>query len=226
MSHELAAAYALGALDPVEREEFEEHLRRCEACREEIETLQAAAASLAFATELPPAPEGLRDRIVEAAVAERPVVVPFRRRMVIPAIAAAGVAATAALAIWAATLSGDLGRERSARSADARALAILAAPDSRAVSVAGADGQLVVAPSGAAALVVRNLPEAPSGKAYEIWVIDASGPAPAGLFDGGPSSVVALSRPVPAGTRVAVTLERAKGADAPTGELLLRTASV
>ncbi len=84
----------------------------------------------------------------------------------------------------------------------------------------------MIAPGGNAALVVRSLPSAPSGKAYEIWVIEGTQPAPAGLFDGGPASVVALTRPVPAGARVAVTLERSGGVAQPTGQLLLRTEPV
>ncbi len=56
VSHEQAAAYALGALDDQERRDFEEHLAACQACADEIESLQGTASSLAFAGELPPAP--------------------------------------------------------------------------------------------------------------------------------------------------------------------------
>jgi anti-sigma-K factor RskA len=227
VSHEQAAAYALGALDDSERNEFEEHLADCEGCRQEIESLKGTAASLAFAADLPPPPPDLRERILEQAVAERAVVVPLRRRILLPAVAAAGIAAAVALGIWVASLSSSLDRERSARQADARALAILGAAGSRAVSLTGADGRLVVSSAGDAALVVRNLPTAPAGKAYEIWVIEGTAaPLPAGLFPGGRTNVVALTRRVPVGARVAVTLERARGSARPTGELLLRTEAV
>ena len=41
--HELSAAYALDALDPQEREEFELHLSTCPACREDYHGLLEAA---------------------------------------------------------------------------------------------------------------------------------------------------------------------------------------
>jgi anti-sigma-K factor RskA len=227
VSHEAAAAYALGALDDAEQREFQEHLTDCAECKQEIEALKGTAASLAFAADLPPAPPGLRDRILEQAVAERAVIVPLRRRIILPAVAAAGIAAAVALGIWVATLSNSLDRERSVRKTDARALAILAAPDNRAVSLTGAEGQLVVSGGGDAALVVRNLPAAPRGKAYEIWVIEGTAqPRPAGLFSGGRTTIVALKIRVPAGALVAVTLERSGGSARPTTQPLMRTQAV
>lgn len=227
MSHEAAAAYALGALDHAEEREFEEHLAHCDECQREIESLKGTAASLAFVADLPPPPPELRKRILEQAVAERAVVVPFRRRLVLPAVAAAGIAAAVALGIWVASLSSSLDRERSARRTDARALAVLAARDSRAVSLSGADGQLVVAGGGDAALVVRNMPAVPQGRAYEIWVLeDTAQPRAAGLFPGGRTSVVALKVRVPAGARVAVTVERAKGSTRPTSKPVVVTQAV
>ena len=58
---------------------------------------------------------------------------------------------------------------------------------------------------------------APRGKTYEAWIIPPGKAArPAGLFAGGGRSVVHLRGPVPAGAVVAVTVERAGGASAPT----------
>lgn len=227
MSHEAAAAYALGALDDAEQREFEEHLARCDECRQEIESLKGTAASLAFVADLPPPPPELRNRILEQAVAERAVVVPLRRRLVLPAVAAAGIAAAVALGIWVSSLSSSLDRERSARKSEARALAILAARDNHQVSLSGADGQLVVSGGGDAALVVRNMPAVPNGKAYEIWVLEGTAqPRPAGLFPGGRTSVIALKGRVPAGARVAVTVERSGGSARPTSKPVAVTQAV
>jgi anti-sigma factor RsiW len=41
--HGLTAAYALDALDPEERDAFEEHLAGCERCRVEVAELAGAA---------------------------------------------------------------------------------------------------------------------------------------------------------------------------------------
>ncbi len=80
----------------------------------------------------------------------------------------------------------------------------------------GRSGAVAVAPDGRAALAL-SVPRAPSGKAYEAWVIQARRAQRAGLFDGGSeTSIVGLDGRVPAGAVVAVTVERAGGVDQPT----------
>lgn len=211
--HELTAAYALDALDEPEEREFEEHLRTCEPCREELASLQATAGALAYAVESPPPPEALRGRILEQVRAERGKVVPLRRPRVVLG-AAAGLAAAAAAAaigfgLWSASLSDELDRTRAA-------LDVLADPAARSLELEGAAGRLVVREDGMAALVVSGLKAAPAGKTYEIWVIEDR-PRPAGLFDE-PGEVVLLDRPVPEDATVVVTVEDDGGVDAPTSE--------
>ena len=72
-------------------------------------------------------------------------------------------------------------------------------------------------PSREAALVAR-LPSPPHGKTYEAWVIAGGQPARAGTFAGG---TLVLSRRVPAGATVAVTVERRGGVNAPTTKPVL-----
>ena len=57
--HELAAGYALDALDPDERRLFEGHLGGCEQCRAELAAFEEAAAALALAVESPVPPPDL-----------------------------------------------------------------------------------------------------------------------------------------------------------------------
>src|SRR5258708_4007463 len=105
--HELTAAYALDALDPDEERAYEAHLAGCERCRKELSSFRDVAGSLALAVE-PAAPRAaLRGRILDAARAERPNVVPLRPRWAYPVAAVAAVAACAAigLGVWAAQLS-------------------------------------------------------------------------------------------------------------------------
>jgi anti-sigma-K factor RskA len=202
--HDLTAAYVLDALAADERREFETHLSECERCRTELAALSETVGALAYAAEGPAPPEELRDRILVAAREELPNVVAFRpRRTRLYAGAALAAAACAALAIglWAG-LSGGSGTRR--------------------VALDGANGSLVVkSSSGRAKLSVSDLAAAPTGKAYEIWVVDNGAALPAGLFVGGPGkAVVPLTRPVPPGALVAVTLERAAGAVTPTRPIL------
>ena len=219
--HELTAAYALNALDPAEEAEYEEHLRHCPQCREELTGFQETTAALAYAVEGPAPPAGLRDRIVDAALAERPNVVPMRRRALPIALgAAAAVAAGVAIAlgVWASSLSSSLDKERAARAQESDVVSLISDPESVHLPVTGADGTLVVSPTDEAALVLRDLERAPEGKTYEVWVIEGGDtPQPAGVFEGGGDmSVVKVGRPVPDGAVVAVTVEQDGGADQPT----------
>jgi hypothetical protein len=167
--------------------------------------------------EAPPPPPALKERILERARAERPNVVPLRRRWTLPTAAAAAVAASLAavgLGIWAARLSSQLDDERAA---NARLAEV--------VTLTGASGSLIVTPSGQATLVVKKLAPAPAGKTYEAWVIEDNVARRAGTFAGGEPTAFVLTRPVPAGAVVAVTLEVAGGVEQPTSNPLFTAKS-
>lgn len=225
--HDLVAPYALDALDEDEREQFERHLAECEQCRTQLAELQGAAAALAYAESRDPPPE-LRQRILDAARENGKVIELPRRRWLFPAtVATAAAAAVAAIAVgvWATSLSRDLDRERSAKESYARVFQLIG--DGKITPLADAEGGLLVAPDGEAALVVCGLQPAPEGKTYEAWVIAGETPRPAGLFRGGRGCPpVLLERSVPPGSTVAVTLERAGGAPRPTGRILVRSEAV
>jgi anti-sigma-K factor RskA len=214
--HELTAGYALDALDADERARYEEHLSSCEACREELEGFWSVSGSLAVAAGGPAPPARLRERILEEARSERPNVVPLRRRRltqrVLPAVAAVAAVAALGLGLWASSLSNDL-------DAAEERLAILSDPNARTVQTANGEAELVVAPTGKAALVVRKLAPAPEGKDYELWVFENGVPQPAGVFE--EPGVALLTRRVEPGQMVAVTLEPDGGVEAPTGAPLL-----
>ena len=218
--HDLTAAYALDALDEDEERRYEEHLRGCTACQDELASFWEASSSLAYAAGGPAPPVGLRDRILEAARAERSNVVPLQRRRsravpVVGAIAAVAASVAVGLGIRAAQLSESVDRNEAL-------IAILGDRGATNVAIPEADGRLVVSRTREAALVVGGLERAPAGKAYEAWVIEpGADPEPAGLFSGGPEdSVVRLERRVPPGATVAVTLEDEEGVERPTGRPL------
>jgi len=213
--HDLTAAYALDALEPDEARGYEEHLAGCERCREELASLQGAAGALAYAA--PPArpPEELRGRILAAARAERPNVVPLRpRSWTRPLALVAAVAAVAAivgLAVWNVSLHNRLDRTREAL---------------RGVPLTGATGSVVVS-NGSGALVVSHLGPAPAGKTYQAWVIKGGRASSAGTFSGGGRTIVfRLTRPLPAGAVVAVTLEPSGGVEQPTQKPIITSAPV
>lgn len=231
--HELTAGYALDALDPEERLAYEAHLRDCASCRDELASFAEVTAALAVASSGPvPKPE-LRGRILVAAQAEPQTVVLLepRRRRALPVVgAAAAIAAVVALGIglWAAGLSGDLDEAQTALEQQREAIAVLADPESRTVTLAAGDGRLEVDPDGRAVLVLGGLDPAPSGKTYEIWVIEGeAAPVPAGLFSGREGAeLVLVDETVDEGAVVAVTIEDAGGVDAPTTDPVLASEPV
>jgi anti-sigma factor RsiW len=213
--HELTAAYALDALDPDERRAYEAHLAGCPPCQDELASFAEVTGALAVAASGPAPRAELRERVLAAARAEPQVVVPFERKRRRTAPVLAGLAAVAAvvalaLGLWATLLSSDLDEARSA-------LDVLADPDARTVPLQTGSGRLVVDPRGRAVLVLGGLEKAPSGKTYEVWVIEDGSASPAGLFSapkkGDPVDVEGT---VDVGDVVAVTLEKAGGVPKPS----------
>ncbi len=210
--HDLTPAYALDALDPDDEREYEAHLGRCERCREELVGHREAAAALAYAAGPASPPPVLRGRILEAARADRPNVVPLRPRWAYPVAAVAAVAACAAIGfgVWAASLHSEL---------DSRNAAL------RGVPLSGAAGSVVIGGEGKAALVVSGLKPAPAGKTYEAWVIQDGKAYPAGTFDARTSTVtIRLKHAVPRGAVIGITIERTGGAAAPTMQPIVTSA--
>jgi anti-sigma-K factor RskA len=220
--HDLAAPYALHALEEEPTRAFEAHLGICPRCREEVASFRDTAAALAYGAEGPEPPASLESRILDAARAERQKVTALRPRWVVPA-AAAAVAAIAALAIWGTSLDRSLSHQQSARSRDGRILAILSDEKAQRISIPGANAALVVSPTRNAVLVASGLEPAPAGQTYEAWVVTGKRAEPAGTFHGGAGrTFTLLKRPVPAKALVGVTLEKAGGVDKPTGAMLIR----
>jgi anti-sigma-K factor RskA/putative zinc finger protein len=221
--HELSAAYALDALDGDDLRAFETHLVGCERCREDVGSFRAPAAALAYDVELPPLPEALGHRILDAARAERPNVVPLRRRLAGPTAALGAVAAAAAivLGIWATRLSDSLDRERSRGEQKTSLIDILS--DCTRIRAQAGNGSVCVAPTRKAVLIADDLEPAGPGRTYEAWVVTGKRAERAGLFPGGAGRhYLQLTRPVPKGATVGVTLERAGGVNAPTTSMVLR----
>ena len=211
--HELTAGYALDALETADARAYEQHLAHCERCQAELAAFSASAGALAFGVAPAEPPAELRERILDAARAERSNVVPFRARLQAYGLhgrhtarlfAVAASAAAVGLGIWNVALHQQLDRSHQAL---------------RSVLLHGAAGSVVLGAGGEGTMVVANLVSAPAGKTYEAWVIVDGKAQPAGIFAaGGKTVVVHLRRPVPSGAIVAVTIERAGGSAQPTAQ--------
>jgi anti-sigma factor RsiW len=212
--HGLTAAYALDALDESEQRAYEQHLARCERCQAELAEFAATAGALAFAAEPHVPPPALLDRIVETARAERPNVVPLpsrtRSRVVGIVAAVAGVAAVGLLA-WNLVLHDQLDKAHG---------------QATALALKGAEGSVIVGANGRGTLVVTGLHPAEPGKTYEAWVIRDGKATPAGLFRGGPTSIVHLTKRVPGGAIIGITVEPAGGSQQPTSNPIVTSGVV
>jgi anti-sigma-K factor RskA len=79
---ELAAGYALGALDEEDRLVFEEHLEtRCAECEATLADFSEASVMLAASAPQAAPPPELRARVLKAALAARPAAQPLERRV-------------------------------------------------------------------------------------------------------------------------------------------------
>jgi hypothetical protein len=145
---------------------------------------------------------------------------PSRRRWAAAAASAALLGGAGALAavswtVWGSDLGGGASRDAARVSVE-----LVLAPTGESRGRRKGTLELVVLRNGRATLRVSKLPRAEAGGTYQVWVEVRDSPKPAGHFPGGRRTVVSLTRAVPRGARIMVTLEPTRGVEAPTGETL------
>ncbi|MFF2064896.1 anti-sigma factor domain-containing protein [Streptomyces sp. NPDC058200] len=237
--HTLTGAYALHALAPQERADFERHLEACPACSQEVRELAATAARLGQAVTVTP-PPGLKEVVLRRIATERqdpPRVTPQSRpgggaargralsRFALAACLAAA-AAFGGVAVWQHQEARDAQRQAQASQQRAEALAtVLAAPDAKITTgnlTDGATGTVVVSRDrDKAAFIASGMPKPPSGKVYQLWYNDGGKMRAAGLMDPvNGSDAVLMAGPVGAASGMGITVEPAGGSAQPTSDPL------
>lgn len=234
--HTLTGAYALDALPDDERREFERHLATCGACQQEVAELRTTAGRMAAAGyEEPPA--GLKGRVmaeIDTVRQERPRtvdpreerpgnVVPLSRRRAAQGILAAAAVVLAIAAVALGVTVSELRGQVDTLEAQASQVAdVLAAADAELISLetdVGGVAQFVYSSSqGEAVFLAKGLPRLPEDEVYELWLIGADGPVPAGLFRPGERGTATqlLAGGIGSAQAVAVTVEPAGGSPEPT----------
>jgi anti-sigma factor RsiW len=230
--HALSGAYAVDALDDRERELFEQHLADCPACQAEITELRGAAALLPETTYVAP-PTHLRDRVLAEIATVRPLP-PLPVQEVVPAPVdirsrrrrfPVGLAAAAAMiAVLGGTAVVTQPWEDNQSQREVTAIdAVLQAADAERVSlrVGEAEATLVRSVSqGRAVIVTKDMPPAPDGKLYELWLQVPTGQMePAGLMPDGSDNKFLLEGDATEATAAGITVEPApNGSRVPTTE--------
>lgn len=223
--HALSGAYAVDALDDLERARFEEHLAQCAACRAEVADLVATSTLLSELTDTPP-PPALRDRVLAEIRTVRPLPpltpgagqaqAPARPRWRRLAAAAAAVAV-----LGGGTVLAEQVLDSSSQEAPSAIDRVLAAADAQNVSVdLPGDARMRLVRSvteGRAVLITNDLPAAPPGKVYELWLQNRAGKmVAAGLMKGAGSQRFLLDGDAARALGAGVTVEPASGSQQPT----------
>ena len=219
--HALVGAYAVDAVDDVERAAFERHLAQCQACRQELASLQEAAATLSTLEPVEPS-ERLREQVLAGIGSIRPLppeVQPAApRRRFRPAALVAAAAAVVALGAGAVVWQ---------QVTDDTSQAPTVSPEERVMNARDAeeytqslDGiEVTVVRSRSlneAVLVTDGMPDPPDGKTYELWLAhEGQGMVPAGLMGGGAQQVMFHGDPADA-IGAGITIEPEGGSEEPT----------
>ena len=218
--HTLSGAYAIDALSAEEAAQFEQHLEQCQACRDEVRELQAAAATMGASEAVAP-PSALRARVLAAADRQPqlpPQVTPIERvrsRGWLPRVAS--LAAAVVLVVGVVLVVKNMQDSPAPPAAAPSVSQVFDAPDARTRNeVTSNGGRLKVATSaefGQMAVSTRGLPKL-EHRTYQMWALRNGHATSVGLLD---DPEVGKVMPLPAaGTEVAITIEPTGGSKTPS----------
>jgi len=233
--HTLAGAFALDAVNDVERAEFARHLEQCDSCAQEVAELRATAARLGAAMAEEPPPE-FKDRVLAAMHATRQL--PPRTRPGSPersrrsaraprwAVVVAAAAAVVGLAAGGVFGGIALTQQQELQAAQTRldqardsyepVAALLAAPDAKTAhgEAPGGGGVTVILSKSLDRVMVMDagLPAQPGGKVYEAWLITGTGaPRSAGGIAPADDGGLVVAQGIGNADHLAVSVEPAGG---------------
>lgn len=221
--HQLSGAYALNALDELERARYEHHLASCEPCRTEVDSFLATTARLGELDQVQPSPT-MRDAVLGEVDRTRQVS-PVERRVVrnLPRLASVAAGVLVVAVVGLSVLSANLAqRVDELEQLAAPVNEVLRADDQVLASVDVETGVLRVlaAPStGQGVVVADDLPSIDEGSVYQLWLIDADGvPTSAGLLDldGTGDADQVMQGEMERVVALGVTVEPAGGSEQPT----------
>ena len=232
--HTLAGAYALDAIDDLERARFDRHPAECPSCAAEDAELTDTVAALSDATaEAPPA--RLRAPVLARSAAtpqtQRPVprqtfrLPAVRQRLVAAAAAVIAMGGAGAVSYAIANHPAPLQNTR-VSGENKQIAAVLTVPDARLQSATATGGRQVTVVSSRsldeAVAVLARLPSPGADHAYQLWVISQGAPRSAGVLAAGSTGATELVSGVRGAQLIGVSREPAGGSWTPTQPLVAR----
>lgn len=228
-ARELLGAWALDAVDDVERAAVERAIREDPELAEEARALLETAALLAVA-QAAPAPLAVRDNVLDAitrTAQEDPVP---RARPDRAGAAGSGrggqrpgrwIAAAAILLAAAVPTGLAVQQAQRAQRAEEQVTSLaeaLARPDTQVVraDVEGGGRAVAVVTDDDTFFTAQGLPPLGGDRAYQLWVVVAGSPSSAGVLPADEGSVSAEVGQLPDGAVLALTVEPAGGSPQPT----------
>ena len=194
-------AYLLGALNDLERQAFERHLRGCAECQEELARLRPAADALPGSVQQFEPPARLKASLMEVVEREARVTELPRRRFTRPLAVAAVLLLGLVVGFGVAQLGGD----------ETRTVSVTA---DKAMPQAG--GTLDIE-DGTGTLQLHDMPELRGPRVYQVWLQHGDQLVPARTFEVGASGTGRVQlRGVDDADGVYVTREPRGGAQVPS----------
>jgi anti-sigma-K factor RskA len=225
--HKLTGAYAMDALDDLERARFEQHLSGCEDCRAEVAELRETAALLADAVATPP-PSSLRDSVLAGISQVRPLppevpvtpetatATPSGLQRWMPLLVAAALAVLVGIGAmivqpWADDQPRLTAAEQVIKAADAEQVFLDLGEAGRATVTRSKSLDRAV-------ITTEDMVSAPEGKAYELWFqTPDEAMVPAGMMPDAPDQTVVLDGSAADAIAVGITVEPEGGSEEPSG---------
>jgi anti-sigma-K factor RskA len=238
---QLAAGFALGALEPDDEQEFQRHLEGCPSCRVSVREHDELVASLALAAPRVIPPSALRGAIRRGTGhtarrrALRAVGSWSGSRVALRLAVVVGIVVLFALSLWNLALREQRDLDRFRIGNLEAALRMLDDTSAQRVPLAGAANAqgaratvLASSRQDRGILVVEGLPRLPDDRVYELWSLPQRDPAQAtkalvfSLRSGRGVRAIGFSVPMQPTTAFAVTEEPGpRGGDHPTSPPIL-----
>jgi len=226
---EALGAYALGALPDDEAERVQAHLRECDRCQGDLAALRLAVDALPSAAPPVDAPAELEPRVMSIVRAEAELLQAAgekadrpsesRRRglgalLSRPAFAAAAAGGLAVAAIVGFLVGGGVDTGGSVRTVQAHVTSVAGVVPGTTAALRVKDHR--------ATLMVRDMPEPPAQRVYEVWVKHGrAAPVPAGTTFVVRSGDIPIAHSVNPGDQVLVTAEPKGGSLTPTSSPMI-----